>query len=52
MVQSSYLREQAEPCHRLACGCTDPALHDSLLKPGEEFAARAEAQQNDETAIR
>jgi hypothetical protein len=56
MPQSSYLREQAERCRRLARDCTDPHLRDNLLqrpkntppaptrrkRRGREFSAPAE----------
>ena len=51
MAQSLHLREQAERCRRLARDCTDPALRDSLVKLGEEYAARAAAQENDNTTV-
>jgi hypothetical protein len=46
MAQSLYLREQAERCRRLARDSTDPALRDSLLLLAEEYAARADAEEN------
>jgi hypothetical protein len=51
MAQSFHLREQAERCRRLARDCTDPALRDSLLRLAEEYAARAGAQENDDTTV-
>jgi hypothetical protein len=49
MAQSFHLHEQAERCRRLARDSTDPNLRDSLLKLADEYAARARAQENDET---
>jgi hypothetical protein len=51
MAQPFHLREQAERCRRLARDCTDPALRDSLLRLAEEYAARAGAQENDDTTV-
>ncbi len=51
MALTPELRERAEFCHRLARHCTDPDRRDSLMKLAEEFAARADAQQNDETGV-
>ena len=51
MAQSVQLREQAERCRRLARDCTDPTLRDNLVKLGEEYAARAAAQENDDTTV-
>ena len=51
MAQSFHLREQTERCRRLARDSTDPTLRDSLLKLAEEYAARASAQENDDTAV-
>ena len=50
MAQSFYLREQAERCRRLARDSTDPALRGSLLLLAEEYAARADAEQDGGTA--
>ena len=51
MAQPFHLREQAERCRRLAHDSTDPVLRDSLLKLADEYAARASAQENEETAV-
>jgi hypothetical protein len=51
MAEFFYLREQAERCRRLARDSTDPALHDSLLKLAEEYTARANAQEHDDTTV-
>jgi hypothetical protein len=51
MAQSFHLREQVERCRRLARDCTDPTLRDSLLRLAEEYAARAGAQENDDTTV-
>jgi hypothetical protein len=48
MAQSFHLREQAERCRRLARDCTDPTLSERLLKLAEEYAARADAQENED----
>jgi hypothetical protein len=51
MAQSFYLREPAERCRRLARDSTDPALRDSLVLLAEEYAARADAEEDGGTAI-
>jgi hypothetical protein len=51
MVQSFHLREQAERCRRLARDSTDTSLRDSLLLLAEEYAARADAEADDGTAV-
>jgi hypothetical protein len=51
MAESFHLRDQAERCRRLARDSTDPNLRDSLLRLAEEYAARANAQENDDTAV-
>ena len=51
MAQSFHLLEQAERCRRLARDSTDPTLRDSLLKLVDEYAARAGAQENEDTTI-
>jgi hypothetical protein len=51
MAQSFYLREQAERCRRLARDSTDPALRGSLLLLAEEYAARADAEESDGSAV-
>jgi hypothetical protein len=52
MVQSFFLREQAERCRRLARDSTDPSVRDGLLSLAEDHTAKADAQeQNDETAV-
>ena len=52
MAQSFHLREQTERCRRLARDSTDTALRDSLLLLAEEYAARADAEEeNDGTAV-
>jgi hypothetical protein len=52
MAQSFYLREQAERCRRLARDSTDGVLRDSLLLLAEEYAARADAEEENEgTAV-
>jgi hypothetical protein len=51
MAESFHLRDQAERCGRLARDSTDPNLRDSLLGLAEEYAARANAQENDDTAV-
>jgi hypothetical protein len=51
MTQSFHLREQAERCRRLVRDSTDPTLRDSLLKLAEEYAARAGAQENEDTTV-
>ena len=50
MAQSFYLREQAERCRRLARDSTDPAVRDGLLTLADEYTAKADAQENAETA--
>jgi hypothetical protein len=51
MAQSFYLLEQAERCRRLARDSTDATLRDSLLKLAEEYAVRANAQENDDRTV-
>jgi hypothetical protein len=51
MAQSFYLVEQAERCRRLARDSSDLALRDSLLRLAEEYAARANRERNDGTAV-
>jgi hypothetical protein len=51
MAESFHLRDQAERCSRLARGSTDSSLRDSLLGLAEEYAARANAQENDDTVV-
>jgi hypothetical protein len=51
MAQSLHLREQAERCRRLARDSTDPVLRDSLFKLADEYAARASAEKNEDTAV-
>jgi hypothetical protein len=51
MAESFHLREQAERCRRLARDSTDPNLRDSLLRLAEEYTARANAQETDDTAV-
>jgi hypothetical protein len=51
MAQSFYLFEQAERCRRLARDSTDPALRESPLKLAEEYAVRANAQENDDRTV-
>ena len=55
MAQSFHLREQAERCRGLARDSTDPTLRNGLLKLAEElaeeYAVRANAQENDETTV-
>jgi hypothetical protein len=51
MAQSFYLREQAERCRRLARETTDPMLRGSLFKHADEFTARADAEENDDTPV-
>jgi len=51
MAQSFYLLEQAERCRRLARDSTDPVLRDSLFKLAEEYAARASAEENEDTPV-
>jgi hypothetical protein len=41
MADSSYLREKAEQCLRLARDSTDPMLVKSLTELAAEYAARA-----------
>jgi hypothetical protein len=50
MARSFHLREQAERCRRLARDSTDGVLRDSLLLLAEEYAARADAEEDDGTA--
>jgi hypothetical protein len=50
MAESFYLREQAERCRRLARDSTDPTLRDSLFELGQEYIARAVAQETDDPA--
>jgi hypothetical protein len=51
MAQSFYLREQAERCRRLASDAADPMLRHGLFKLADEFAARADAAENDDMAV-
>jgi hypothetical protein len=52
MAQSFHLRGQAERCGRLARDSTGTALRDSLLLLGEEYAAQADAEEENEgTAV-
>jgi hypothetical protein len=51
MAQSFYLLEQAERCRRLAQDSNDPALRESLLNLAEEYAVRANAQENDDRTV-
>ena len=51
MAQSLHLREQAERCRRLGRDSTDPVLRDSLFKLADEYAARASAEENEDTAV-
>jgi hypothetical protein len=51
MAESFHLREQAARCRRLARDSTDPNLRDSLLRLAEEYTARANAHENDDTAV-
>jgi hypothetical protein len=52
MVQSFFLREQAERCRRLARDSTGPSVRDGLLSLAEDHTAKADArEQNDETAV-
>ena len=51
MAQFFHLREQAERCRRLARDSTDPVLRDSLLGLAEEYAARADAGENDDPEV-
>jgi hypothetical protein len=51
MAQSFHLREQAERCRRLARDSTDPVLRGSLFKLADEYAARAGAEENEDTAV-
>jgi hypothetical protein len=51
MAQSFFLREQAERCRRLARDSNDPGVRDDLLKLADEYNAKADAQENDDTAV-
>jgi hypothetical protein len=51
MAQSLYLREQTECCRCLARDSLDAVLRDSLLSLAQEYAARADAGENDGTAV-
>jgi hypothetical protein len=51
MAKSLYLREQAERCRRLARDSTDSVLRDSLCLLAEEYAARANVEEDDGTAV-
>ena len=51
MAESFHLCDQAERCRRLARDSTDSNLRDSLLGLAEEYTARANAQENDDTAV-
>jgi hypothetical protein len=42
MVQSFFLREQAERCRRLARDSTDPSVRDGLLSLAENYTAKAD----------
>jgi hypothetical protein len=44
MAQSSFLREQADRCRRLARGTNDAVTQERLEKLGAEYDAQAEAQ--------
>ena len=52
MAESFQLRDQAERCRRLARDSTDSNLRDSLLGLAGEYTARANAKENDDTAVR
>jgi hypothetical protein len=52
MAESFHLRDQAERCRRLVRDSTDLNLRDSLLILAEEYTARANARENDRTAVR
>ena len=52
MAQSLHLREQAERCRRLARGSIDTNLRDRLLELADEYAARAAAMEDPESATR
>jgi hypothetical protein len=43
MVDSSYFREKAEQCFRLARDSTDPTVVKSLTEMAIEYAERANA---------
>jgi hypothetical protein len=45
MVQSFFLREQAERCRRLARDSTGPSVRDGLLSLAEDHTAKADAQE-------
>ena len=51
MAESFHLRDQAERCSRLARDSSDSNLRDSVLGLVEEYTARANAQENDDTAV-
>jgi hypothetical protein len=51
MAQSFFLREQAERCRRLARDSNDPGVRDGFLNLAEEYTAKADARENDETAV-
>jgi hypothetical protein len=51
MAESFYLRDQAERCSHLARDSSDSNLRDSVLGLVEEYTARANAQENDDTAV-
>ena len=51
MSQTFHLREQAERARRLARDSINPVLRDSLFALAEEFSARADAQENENTGV-
>jgi hypothetical protein len=51
MAQSFYFREQAERCRRLARDSTDPRVREGFLNLAEEYTAKADAGENDESAV-
>jgi hypothetical protein len=48
MAHRFHLMEQAERCRRLARDSTDRELSDHLFRLGDEYAARANADQEGE----
>jgi hypothetical protein len=51
MAQSFFLREQAERCRRLARDSNDHGVRDGFLKLADEYTAKADARESDETAV-
>jgi hypothetical protein len=51
MVRSFYFREESDRCRRLGRDSTDTELRDGPFRVAEEYATRATAEENEETAV-